>query len=306
MKLFSSFVAAALSIAMPFTASGRDLVSPPPDLRTATEAPRLLIALSDYWVPPGTRELLAEIRADGQLQATLRLGLAPDGLTGTYELLAGDPDRLSKLLAEMQKGGPVLELRLYLDGAPLVSQPLADALARARELVAESSPLSLPQSETRRFEPEPSALRGKPTTGSPLRIPDPACVESCDIQLEFCLQVNFGCAFSAWPCWCYDDYYLCINDCPTCVDPLWVEYIDAGTDLQIYTQAWQCHSLPYGNLVWEYQLWIWRQVQIERYHLCSGAVVDTVVYQTQNSRSCSRYTGWPCGPGYPPLSLPAC
>lgn len=258
---------------------------------------RAFFSLADHWVPPGARELKIEIRLAGKSVLQDVLQLPEDAADGTFELLAGDPAGLERVLKLAKKMGDRAQVVVSLDGQVLRSFSIPEFLEyneRFRETPPEVRSLL---GEVRTFAPAVAEAAGsREDPGQPTALGwDPNCIAACDADRDYCYQTEPSCFGVDWCEVCENQWSACHNGCWICEDPKSVSQYTSSWIKNAYWAGTACLSDVFQNKNWYdfYNLTI-QNDRYQRTEYCNGSVAHTLLYSWDTYGSCTRNTPWTC------------
>lgn len=191
--------------------------------KVAQTAPgqRAFFVLEGDWGKASPRELAFEIRFGERVMLRDVLQLPKDAEGGTFELLAGDPETLGRLLARGAKQGRRAQVTVSVDGRVLRSFSIPELLTYNRRF--QESPPDIRQAlgEVRTFAPGALEPDREDFAGSLAKGWDPVCLSNCDTNRDWCYQTEPSCEGVDYCDVCENEWSSCRNGCwtSTCTDP---------------------------------------------------------------------------------------
>lgn len=256
---------------------------------------RAFFVLEGEWGEATPREMAFEIRFGERVMLRDVLQLPKDAVGGTFELLAGDPEALGRLLARAEKQGHRARVTVSVDGRPLRSFSIPELLAYNRQF--QESPPNVRQvlGEVRTFAPGALKPSSRDFVSLLAKDYDPVCLSNCDTNRDWCYQTEPACEGVDWCEVCEDEWTLCSNGCWICTDP---------KSVTERTRTWLKNAYWWGSRcledVWQelyyYDLYdlVFQNDRIRRTEYCDGSVVETVLYSWDTYGDCIRSTPWTC------------
>jgi hypothetical protein len=223
-----------------------------------------------------------------------------DAVNGTFELLAGDPEGLARVLSLAEKAGREAEITVALNGRTLKSFSLPEFLAYNRQFQESPPTLVKPLGEVRTF-----ASDGAPVT-PPGKPADPRakdwdlnCLANCDTNRDYCYQTEPSCEGVDYCDVCENEWSSCRNGCWICTDP---KSVSEYTTSRIKSASWagsDCLGTYYSPNYWyDYYNLVIENSRWRRTEYCNGSHTDTWLYSWDTYGSCMRNTYWSCSYSY--------